>query len=93
MNEVAAKPASLARRFTATFPAGRLCSTRCAELAVNDAALHGWRQRGSTRSQSRKGSPAPSGHSSDVGDYFVVLARERVKPDTEQFDSAPGRRR
>ena len=67
------------------FPSRQALLDALAELAVNDA--------GARLSSARIDQvPAEEGITRavralvDVGDYFVVLAREQVKPDTEQFD-------
>jgi TetR/AcrR family transcriptional repressor of mexCD-oprJ operon len=94
MNEVAAEAGVARATLYRYFPNRQALLDSLAELAVNDA---GERLAAARIDQVaiEEGITRAVRVLVDVGDYFVVLARERVRPDTEQFDSrlvAPLRR-
>jgi AcrR family transcriptional regulator len=85
MNEVAAEAGIARATVYRYFPSRQALLDALAELAVNDAGA----RLASARIDEV---PAEEGITRavralvDVGDYFVVLARERARPDAEQFD-------
>ena len=85
MNEVAAEAGIARATVYRYFPSRQALLDALAELAVNDAGA----RLASARIDQvpvEEGITRAVRALVDVGDYFVVLARERVKPDTEQFD-------
>jgi TetR/AcrR family transcriptional regulator, mexCD-oprJ operon repressor len=85
LNEVAAEAGIARATVYRYFPSRQALLDALAELAVNDAGA----RLASARIDQvpvEEGITRAVRALVDVGDYFVVLARERVKPDTEQFD-------
>jgi TetR/AcrR family transcriptional repressor of mexCD-oprJ operon len=85
MNEVAAEAGIARATVYRYFPSRQALLDALAQLAVNDAGA----RLASARIDQV---PAEEGITRavralvDVGDYFVVLARERARPDADQFD-------
>ena len=86
MSEVAAEAGIARATVYRYFPSRQALLDALAELAVNDASA----RLASARIDQvpvEEGITRAVRALVDVGDYFVVLARERVKPDTDQFDT------
>ena len=85
MNEVAAEAGIARATVYRYFPSRQALLDALAEFAVNDAGA----RLASARIDQvpvEEGITRAVRALVDVGDYFVALAQERVKPDTEQFD-------
>jgi TetR/AcrR family transcriptional regulator, mexCD-oprJ operon repressor len=85
MNEVATEAGIARATVYRYFPSRQALLDALAELAVNDAAA----RLASARIDQvpvEEGITRAVRALVGVGDYFVVLTRERVKPDTDEFD-------